>query len=270
MELRSLSHRTDMIFHRFDGIVTNHGDYISVETPGNPGYFWGNYLIFSQPPKQGDFTRWRQLFRDRFAANPAVRHEVYTWENQDITRPEFDDFLKAGFRLEQGLTMAMNRIRKPFKWNNDLSVRQLRSDDDWAMALENQVVTHRREFGEEAYRDYRRRKNDRYRKMIGQGLGVWFGGFLNGKLIGDLGLFRDEDIGRFQLVSTHPEFRRQGVCSTLFFEVCRHGLANMGLNTLVIAADENYFAKNIYESVGFETVEHVLGLELRPPGVGTS
>ena len=253
-----------MIFHRFDGLVQDHGEYISVETPGNPGYFWGNYLIFNGPPAENDNFRWRERFKARFSGNPQIRHETYNWENPNSAEPRIGEFLKAGFTFGKQLTMAATELTRPKKWNADLEIRCLESSGDWEAALENQVLVHGAEFGCEEYRQYRMRKNDRYQKMIGAELGLWFGAFLKGRLVGDLGLFHGDQFGRFQLVSTHPDYRRRGVCSTLLYHAGTLALKAMPIKTLVISADDGYFAKDIYALLGFAVREETLGLLKRP------
>ena len=49
MHIRSLGWRTDLIFPRFDGVVTDRGDYLVVRTPSNPGFYWGNFLLLDAP-----------------------------------------------------------------------------------------------------------------------------------------------------------------------------------------------------------------------------
>ena len=103
----------------------------------------------------------------------------------------------------------------------------------------------------------------RYQKMSHAGLGHWFGAFLGSKLVGDLGLFVENGIGRFQNVTTHPDFRRRGICGTLVHAVATYALSNMGAKTLVMVADEAYHAAKIYESVGFKPTERQAGVQLR-------
>lgn len=54
MNIRSLGRKTDLIFARFSGTVEDKGFYTLVKTPSNPGYHWGNYIIFDRPPQGGD------------------------------------------------------------------------------------------------------------------------------------------------------------------------------------------------------------------------
>jgi predicted GNAT family N-acyltransferase len=90
--------------------------------------------------------------------------------------------------------------------------------------------------------------------MAEHGLGYWFGAFLHGQIVGDLGLYRDRGLGRFQSVETCPHFRRQGVCGRLIYEAAQFGFHHMGLERLVMVADEAYHAAKIYEAVGFVPV----------------
>lgn len=84
-----------------------------------------------------------------------------------------------------------------------------------------------------------------------------------GKLIGDAGIFWAGHIGRFNVVATHREYRRMGVCSTLIYEASMSVFATLGLEALVMEADEDYHAARIYESVGFIPTESHVKLEWR-------
>jgi predicted GNAT family acetyltransferase len=96
-------------------------------------------------------------------------------------------------------------------------------------------------------------------------VGEWYGAFLGGRLVGDLGLFRDGPLARFQDVSTDEAFRRRGVCGTLVHEVARRALESGRAETLVMVADENYHAARVYESVGFRPEErHVVACRYPP------
>jgi len=55
MKVRSLGYRTDLIFPRFDGEIIDREGYLVIRTPTNPTYFWGNFLLFQNPPGAGDF-----------------------------------------------------------------------------------------------------------------------------------------------------------------------------------------------------------------------
>ena len=59
VHIKSLGYQTDLIFPAFEGEIADRGDYVVVRTPSNPTFYWGNFLLFSNPPGQGDFVKWR-------------------------------------------------------------------------------------------------------------------------------------------------------------------------------------------------------------------
>ena len=99
--------------------------------------------------------------------------------------------------------------------------------------------------------------NRRWAKREGKPIemGHWYGAYLHDQLVGDLGIFFEQSIGRFQNVETHPDYRRQGICSTLVYECSKIAFETYGVQTLVMEADANYHAARIYESVGFQKTE---------------
>jgi predicted GNAT family acetyltransferase len=102
----------------------------------------------------------------------------------------------------------------------------------------------------------------RYRRMSEAGRGAWFGAFLGARLVADLGVFSDETgtLARFQSVGTHPDFRRRGICGALVHQASEWALNTLRVGTLVMAADEEYHAARIYESVGFQPTERQIGM----------
>ena len=71
-----------------------------------------------------------------------------------------------------------------------------------------------------------------------------------------MGLFFDEQnqVGRFQNVSTSPAHRRQHVCTTLLDHIVRHAFTAVGAEKLVIAtgAEDDNAAIPTYQNLGFK------------------
>jgi predicted GNAT family acetyltransferase len=100
--------------------------------------------------------------------------------------------------------------------------------------------------------------------MTEAGYGAWFGAFVDGRLVAQLGLIADGDgIARYQNVETHPDARRQGLAGTLVCRAGQHSLSD-GANTLVMVADPHDAAIRVYRSVGFADAESQIGFERRP------
>ncbi len=261
MEIRSLGYRTDLFFPQFEGIILDRGDYLVIRTPSNPSFYWGNYLLFSRPPTQGDLEKWQALFQQEISSRQVTHHMVFGWDTREGETGEVQPFLNEGFLLDQNFVLTAQQVRVPPKYNHEVVVHTLTEDWEWEQALQNQVDCRPPEHSVEAYLLFKKAKMARYREMQRAGLGEWFGAFLDNRLVADLGLFCIDGIGRFQSVETIPEYRRQGICGALVYQAACYGLERMGARTLVMLADEHYHAARIYESVGFRMEERQVGLE---------
>jgi GNAT superfamily N-acetyltransferase len=246
---RSLGIQTDMLFHRFDGIVIERNGFTVIRTPANPGFFFGNLLIFRAAPTLVDATKWAALFASEFQDDPRIRHTTLIWDTED--QGDITGFVNSGFTVETALVLTARSVRPPPKPNRDIDIHTITTDDEWRAVVECQMLSPSVDQDPTDYRLFKTRQIERYRTMAEQGHGTWFGAFHHGKLVADLGLFRDGTIGRFQQVETHPDYRRQGICGTLVHKVACLGLETMGLSDLVMVADEAYHAARIYQQVGF-------------------
>jgi GNAT superfamily N-acetyltransferase len=261
MEVHSLGYRTDLIFPAFDGEILDRGDYLVVRTPSNPTYYWGNFLLFSAPPKAGDYARWTKLFVQEIGSPPQVEHQVFGWDSVANETGLIQPFLENGFHLLQSVVLSARQVHPPFKSAAGVVIRPLDSEAGWQQAVENQVACRDSEFSEPGYRLFRQRQMDRYRAMADAGLGAWFGAFAEGWLVADLGIFHSAQLGRYQSVQTHPDYRRRGIAGRLVYESAKYAFTHFGIDTLVIMTEAESPAERLYKSLGFQPVEHQVGLE---------
>jgi len=269
----SLGWRTDLIFARFDGEVVEREGYRVVRTPTNPGFWWGNFLLFDAAPCAGDAAHWLECFDAEIArSQPASRHIAFGVNAaQPFELPA--DFVAAGLACYEATVLTMTAAqRRPPRSVLDTArfdVGPLVLPAQAALAVELHVASDAGEHQPVAdYRLFRERQMARYGAMERAGLGHWFGVFTSeGQIVADCGLFVDDTrtLGRFQHVSTHPAFRRRGLCTALIHAVCAHGFEAMGLQTLVIVADPGDVAIGLYESLGFERGASSWQLERPPP-----
>lgn len=261
MNIRSLGYRTDLFFPRFDGEVLDQGEYIVIRTPSNPSFHWGNFLLFDRPPAAGDLDRWRRLFADEIGTPPTVTHLAFGWDSTAGETGDIEPFLDAGLRVMALVVLTAQAVQPPPKVSSEIIIRPLREDWEWESATESQIACRSSEYSREEYTPFKTRQMTRYREMTKAGLGEWFGAFLDNRVAGDLGVFAQDGVGRFQSVGTHPDFRRRGICGTLVYEAAQYAFQNLGAKTLIMAADEEYHAAKIYESVGFVPTEHQIGMD---------
>lgn len=194
---------------------------------------------------------WKEIFLKEFSNSPEVKHFTFLWDSPQEGSGDVSEFQKEGFQVDFSVVLTAGKVRPPKRVNAALEIRVLSSDSNWKAATENQILSKSANFKETEFRVFKERQMARYWEMDARGLGHWFGAFLEGKLVGDLGIFKEGTIGRFQSVETHPDFLRQGICGTLVYRSAQFAFEKMGVKNLVMVADENYHAARIYESVGF-------------------
>jgi hypothetical protein len=258
-QLRSLGLKTDIEIARFENKLKERDGYLVVETPGNPDFYWGNFLIFPSPPTLEDQAGWPAIFQKEFAHNAAIQHMAFTWDSPEGEKGV--DF--PGYEFEESPIYHLSEAKKPTRMNEEVEVRALTSDSDWQQALANQVNCRGEGFEETEYLRFKEKQMARYRRMCEAGLGSWFGAFLKEKLVADAGLYHFGDLGRFQSVGTDPAFRRRGISATLIYNMAQHGLKRS--KKLVIVADPTHGADRVYRSVGFAGSELAVQLTRRPP-----
>lgn len=251
MELRSLGYKSQLIFTDFDGKAEDRGDHWAIHTLSDPNFFWGNLLIFDRPPKVGDFVSWTDQFKKEFT-NPSIYHITLAWDSSTGEVGDVSEFLENGFRLESTVVLSASEVVRPPKYNEHLKVRKLKTDDDWERMIEIQLASAHEHLSLAEWESFYRRQAERFKRMEESGFGHWYGAFFERKLVGGLGIFHRNGIGRFQTVSTDPEYQRQGVCQTLVYHTSQEILRSGQVRDLVMCADPDYHAIKIYEMVGFK------------------
>jgi len=80
------------------------------------------------------------------------------------------------------------------------------------------------------------------------------------QLVGDLGIFCDRELGRYQSVQTHPDFRKRGIAGNLVYQAGVYAYENHDVERLVIVAEADSPAQRLYHSIGFQFTEYQMGI----------
>lgn len=251
MDLQSLGLRTDLIFNRFEGEIADHGDHIAVRTPARPDYLWGNYVIMPHAPATDTAVRWIKIFEREIGPRARMGFATFAWDAPDGAVGDVSWFLAAGFKLAQSHVFTASALVKQANVNTALQVRPLESEDDWAQYVDVHLSPTWDYGPQGTQRKFIEGQRDTLRAMVDAGLGLRFGAFAGRKLVGDLGIYWDGDIARFNNVGTHPAARRQGVCATLVYEAGNAILARRRGTTLVLKALKDSDAARLYVRAGF-------------------
>lgn len=275
---RSLVRATDLDVLPVNRVVERRDGHLVVRSPSNPRHWWGNLLLFDDPPLAGDAARWERMFESEFAGEPRVQHRTFAWDRVDgALGCARNEFVPRGYDLEEtvGLIATAGRMQSHPRENRDVVVRALdplvgAEEQLWEQVVELQVASRdERLEEEEVAREFRRRRLADLRVLFRAGRGDWYVALdpASGEVVGSCGVVVTGGRGRFQAVDTAAAHRRRGICSRLVVEAAHRAVQRHGAHRLVIAADPHYHALGLYESLGFQRIERVAGV-CRPLGVG--
>ena len=267
---RSLVIATDIDTLPADRVLTRRGDCLAVRSPGNPTHWWGNFLVFDDPPGAGDGPRWEAEFDAAFAGAPGIDHRAFAWDRTDGDAGAAASELGArGYRLEHtvGLAAAPGEIRHDPRANREVQIRALDPSPGadaelWEGVIEAQLAADLASPEPIArYERFARRRQIELRELFAGGRGAWYVALdpADSRVVACCGVVATGGRGRFQQVDTVPAQRRRGICSRLVVDAAHHAAAAHELQRLVIAADAEYHALGIYESLGFRRQERVCG-----------
>lgn len=264
---RSLVWATDIDVLPLSRDVRRRDGCLVIRSPSNPTHYWGNVLLFDQPPAGGDRIRWERRFQAEFADQPLTEHRAFGWDQtEDALGMAREEFLGHGYTLERnvGLVAAAERIRPHARANQEVMTRPLAPRGDqplWDQVVEMQVAGRDAErFAQESHRTFCRRRQADLRDLFAAGHGAWYVALSRDEVVGSCGIVVTQERGRYQAVDTAPAHRRRGICSRLVVDAAHHAADRHGARRLVIVADPEYHALGIYESLGFEPVERVCGV----------
>ncbi len=249
------------MIRRLEGsTIDDRGDCLVIRTPANPDYWWGNFLLLAAAPEPGEAPAWLETFAAEF---PRARHIALGIDVTEVSAVDTGELAGAGLRLERSAVLTAQDLHPPPHPNHEATIRPLAGDDDWAQAARLRAVLSEGEPGAEPA--FLQARIAAERGLTEAGFGSWFGAFLTGTLVAQLGLITDgSGIARYQNVETHPGARRQGLAGTLVWHAGQHGLDELGAGTLVMLADPHDTAIRVYRSVGFTDAETQVGFERQP------
>lgn len=260
VRVASLGFRTDLMLRRLAGATTtDRGHYVVVRTPANPTFYWGNFLLLAQPPADGSSRQWLDVFAEEF---PSATHVAIGIDGVDGATGDISELLAAGLELETNVVLTAERLTVQASPSSD-EVRPLSTDEDWAQAVAVRLTVDDDDRPE--HREFVERKMAEARQLVLDGYGEYFGVFVDGVVRGSLGIVTDgSGVARYQNVETHPDHRRKGHARAMLHVAAEAAITRYGAKTLVIVADPDYVAIDLYRSLGFVDAERQVQLQRAP------
>ena len=258
--LRSLGLATDILILRGRAVVQEHGDRVILRTPSEPDYWSGNALILKEDRIDAD-----ALIAQFRADLPDAGHVALFW---DLPGPKPAQVAAAfeplGFRVRTSDTLVLGGARPSVPAPDGIALREIASDADWTAVLCLQMETGIEEgYDPVAHGPYLARRIAACRAQAEAGMGAWFGAFDGALLVGDLGIYHDDRVARFQQVETRATHRRRGICAALVTHALRWAAARAPGAVPVIIAEAEEAPGRLYRRLGFShretTVEAIRG-----------
>jgi len=254
--------RSAFFVHRFSGLVVQRRDCIVVRTPANPLYYWGNFLLLPEAPRDEELAHWRRRFDEEITAlQPASLHVAIGVNCQRLAEP-LPAWQADGFELIEDAVLRLQPQHlqappRPARGRIEFRALDLARELDAVVDLQ---CADDHGLDPDGFAEHRQRQMTLYAAMAQRGQAAWFGIWCDGVFAADCGLMRADPAaggaleGRFQHVSTHQAWRRRGLCSALIHGVSAWGFSRWGLQSLLMCADPHDVAIGIYESLGYQRV----------------
>lgn len=252
MQLRSLAYRTDLALLTASGsTVQDLGTHLLVTTDDNPTYHWGNFLLLKDLPLAGGGREVVGAFDAWF---PQSRHRSIGVDS--IGEVDLAVFEGTGLNASTDEVLVADQVVAPLRPIAEGGIRPITTDEwekwvDFEMSLREPHVT----------AEYLRRRAAAEQRLVAAGLGHRWAVFIEGRIAASAGVFEVGDgLARFQQVATHPRRRRRGLASALVHRMGRAMLARPGVHRLVIVAEPEGPAIELYRSLGFSSYERQVAL----------
>lgn len=259
--MKSLEFATDLMVQDGQTEIQRFDDRFVQRTPEEPNFWFGNRVVFYDPPKSsGDLI-------DQFHADlPDAKHICISWDVPNLSLQSVKDvFAPTTLRIEEADVLALRQDLKRVDVPEGISIRPLHSASDWrqseAIGRADLLKDNVPEAGIDSFL---KNKSAARQSQISKGLGQWFGAFDGDTLAGDMGIFHNERLIRYQSVQTHEAYRRRGICSALLCASLdwAQGRALNAQPVIVAQADSD--AGRLYRRAGFELAETTISA-YRPP-----
>ncbi len=276
--MRSLTWATELDSLGMDSRFERREGYLVVRSPQRPEHWWGNLLVFDHAPRSGDGERWERLFEAEFADEPRVAHRTFAWDTTDgDLGAAAEEFPPRGYDLDKltGLVATVAQVRAHPRANREVSVQRLdpRPGADaalWAAVLEVGVAGRDERIDEQAHRAHRHARLEEMRAIFRARGGGWYVALdpATKAVLASCGVIVTGERASIHDVDTAASHRRKGICSRLLVEAVADLAGERAPASVVIAADPDYHALGLYESLGFSQREHCAGVCRIPPREG--
>lgn len=239
-----LGWHTDLAVLRLGGsTLEERPDHLVVRTAANPFYFWGNFVLVTDPDAADAPARWLEVFEREF---PDAPHRAIGLAGE---LDDEDPWQALDLAIERDDVLATTTCPDPTPLPSGYLVRQLTDAIHWEQSTGLRIAEFASASTHEA--EFERRATEERVRMSEHGETAWFGAFEGDRLAAELGIVDcGAGVARYQSVVTDAGHRRRGLAGHLL-GVAAAWAAERGATTWVIVADQGSDASRLYQSRGF-------------------
>lgn len=188
MEVRSLGFATDLELLALGGsTIEDRGDHLVIRTPGNPSFWWGNFLLLDGVPPPDEQVRWIDVFHATF---PSADHVAIGFDEPGGSISAVCGFTRAGLTAECSTVMTATALTSPTAPGDGIVCRALGSEADWSQSVDLKIRCDDLDLEPVGFRTFVEARVAANREVVTSGQGAWFGSFVDDRLVCQLGLFR--------------------------------------------------------------------------------
>lgn len=252
----ALAAHTDLAILQLSGsLIEGCGDHLIIRTPSNPGFHWGNFVFVTDPDRVDTAGHWVSVFAEVF---PHDRHRAVGLVTEPSCPEGMAAWLAAGLEIEYEDALSTSRPPTLRPLADGYTVRELRTDDDWAQDLDLDLDDEPDHFiTDPRHQQFREARLLARRTLTTAGHAAFLGVFAGSRLVAQVGIVDcGQGIARYQHVFTAREHRRRGLTSHLLGVAARWA-SDRGCNRWVIVADADSDASRLYQACGFTDAERL-------------
>ncbi len=237
---------TDLAILEHSGsIIEYRGDHVTVRSPSNPDFHWGNCIFVTDAHAVNDAAGWVATFRSTF---PEA-----DWVALGLIRMPDDEgaWATQGLALEVEEALTARTLPPQAPVPDGYTVRRF-DGEDWERSMARAVAENLRtgEYDAPSQERFLQAQATTRRGLSQREAAAWFGAFDGDLLVAELGIVRCGTTARYQSVGTNSAHQRRGLASHLLGVAARWA-ADEGCDRWVIVTEATNPAGRVYRSLGF-------------------
>ena len=240
--------------------------YLVYRSDRFPDYYAANGIEIREPAGRR-LTEWESIFGEEFD-RAVFRHRTFTFDRAPELEPLAAEAAEAGYNVVFLSYLIATSAPAPGSPPKGLAVEQIQSEQDWQRLLRfEDRVSRGYDWYEGPESTASLLAKTRY---VSERVGIEWLALVDadGEIASKLGLFRHGPVYRLQEVATAEEQRRRGLSSYLLRLALHRAIEEGGAEGLVVEADRNDHAIDLYRKLGFEEVGETVALMQYPRAAG--